>query len=216
MGISPEDQNKLFVPFERSWADSSDVKGTGLGLALAKRLVEAMCGTIGVQSGLGLGSAFWIELPLAEAPKDRLRRQQTFATALTPEVKESRTVLYVEDNVANLNLMEHILSYRPHVKLLSAMQGRLGLDLAFKHCPDLIFLDLHLPDLKGDLVLRQLRSDIRTRTTPTFIISADATPGQIRRLGELGATDYLTKPIDVEKFLRILDENLAAIPVAQP
>jgi CheY-like chemotaxis protein len=110
--------------------------------------------------------------------------------------------------VANVQLIEHVLSFRSQVKLLTAMQGRLGLDLAVENPPDLILLDLHLPDLRGDVVLRELRLDPRTRDIPTIMISADATPGEIRRLRDAGATDYLTKPLDVEKLLQILDEHL--------
>jgi hypothetical protein len=110
--------------------------------------------------------------------------------------------------VANVQLIEHVLSFRSQVKLLTAMQGRLGLELANKNRPDLILLDLHLPDIRGDVVLRELRTDPKTRDIPTIMLSADATPGEIQRLRAAGATDYLTKPLDVEKLLHILDEHL--------
>jgi hypothetical protein len=110
--------------------------------------------------------------------------------------------------VANVQLIEHVLSFRSQVKLLTAMQGRLGLELANENRPDLILLDLHLPDIRGDVVLRELQTDPRTRDIPTIMLSADATPGEIQRLRAAGATDYLTKPLDVEKLLHILDEHL--------
>jgi CheY-like chemotaxis protein len=207
-GIASEDKARLFAPFERLAAAQTDVEGTGLGLALSKHLISAMGGSIGLVSQVGKGSTFWIELPVAEAPVERVRRQEVL-TGLPPDpVQQPLKVLYVEDNVANVQLIEHVLSFRSQVKLLTAMQGRLGLDLAVENPPDLILLDLHLPDLRGDVVLRELRLDPRTRDIPTIMISADATPGEIRRLRDAGATDYLTKPLDVEKLLQILDEHL--------
>jgi CheY-like chemotaxis protein len=121
-----------------------------------------------------------------------------------------RTVLYVEDNLANLRLVERLVALRPSVRLLVAMQGGLGLELAREHRPDLMLLDLHLPDDHGTRILRQLRADPATRDMPVVVVSADATPGQIARAQQAGADHYLTKPIDVHRFLAILDEHLAA------
>jgi CheY-like chemotaxis protein len=126
-----------------------------------------------------------------------------------PDVRA--TVLYIEDNLANLRLLERILSLRPGVTLMSALQGRRGLELARVHQPDLIILDLHLPDVSGAEVLRQLREEPRTREVPVMILSADATPGQIKRLLDQGASAYLTKPLDVKHILVLLDERLAAL-----
>jgi signal transduction histidine kinase/ActR/RegA family two-component response regulator len=207
-GIAAEDQARLFAPFERLSASQTDVEGTGLGLALSKHLIQAMGGGIGLISQIGKGSTFWIELPGAEAPVERVRRQEVLTAQLPDPVQQSLKVLYIEDNVANVQLIEHVFSFRSQVKLLIAMQGRLGLELAVENRPDLILLDLHLPDLRGDVVLHELRTDSRTRDIPTIMISADATPGEIRRLRDAGATDYLTKPLDVEKLLHILDEHL--------
>jgi signal transduction histidine kinase/CheY-like chemotaxis protein len=207
-GIKAEDQARLFAPFERLAAAQTDVEGTGLGLALSKHLIQAMGGTIGLRSQVGKGSTFWIELPVAEAPVERVRRQEVLTGTLPDPVPQSLKVLYIEDNVANVQLIEHVLSFRSQVKLLTAMQGRLGLELANENRPDLILLDLHLPDIRGDVVLRELQTDPRTRDIPTIMLSADATPGEIQRLRAAGATDYLTKPLDVEKLLHILDEHL--------
>ena len=207
-GITVEDQARLFAPFERLAAAHTDVEGTGLGLALSKHLIQAMGGGIGLLSQVGKGSTFWIELPVAEAPVERVRRQEVLAVRSADPVPHSLKVLYIEDNVANVQLIEHVLSFRSQVKLLTAMQGRLGLEFAIENRPDLILLDLHLPDIRGDVVLRELQADSRTRGIPTIMISADATPGEIRRLRDAGATDYLTKPLDVEKLLHILDEHL--------
>jgi len=208
--MSGDDIGKLFVPFERLGAARTRIEGTGIGLVLSKQLVEAMGGQIGVWSTPGQGSTFWIELPLVPNPLQSAQEQpetSTLQTEITPE-GERKTVLYIEDNLANLQLIETLLEARPDVRLLSAMQGSTGLDLAFEHSPDLILLDLDLPDFNGDEVLRRLRADARTRSTPVVIISADATPGQIERLLAAGAKTYLTKPLNVKEFLSVLDESL--------
>jgi CheY-like chemotaxis protein len=125
----------------------------------------------------------------------------------------ARTILYIEDNLANWNLVETIFTGRPGIQLLPALQGRLGLELAREHTPDLILLDLHLPDLPGEAVLRELRADPRTRSIPVLVISADATRHQIERLRAAGAQNYLTKPLDVEEFLDAVDGLLAPRPL---
>lgn len=119
------------------------------------------------------------------------------------------TVLYIEDNLSNLRLIEQVLARRPHATLLSALQGQLGLDLAREHRPDLILLDLHLPDLSGEEVLRQLLEEPRTRDIPVVILSADVTPGQVERLLAAGAQAYLTKPLDVRKLLALVDQRVS-------
>jgi CheY-like chemotaxis protein len=118
------------------------------------------------------------------------------------------TILYIEDNLSNLMLVKRVLARRPDVRLIEAMEGRLGVDLAREHHPDLILLDLHLPDISGAEVLRLLREDPSTSATPVAVISADATPGQIERLKADGVLDYLTKPLDVRKLLALLDRVL--------
>jgi len=207
-GISPEGLQKIFKPFERLGADLNGVEGTGLGLALTKRLVEAMGGTVGVESVVGVGSRFFIDLALADNPAHSVERQLDATLAQSCESESRGTVLYIEDNLSNLQLMEQILEHCPGVKLLSAMQGQLGLELARVHMPDWILLDLHLPDLEGGEVLRLLRENPKTRHIPVTIVSADATPGQISRLLAAGANDYLTKPLDVRNLLRLLEQTI--------
>ena len=204
LGFSERDLETLFTPFDRLGAENSTVEGTGLGLALSKCLVEAMGGEIEVTSELGRGSTFLIHLPTADDPVT------TYVSPPTADVRKSDpsrevTLLYIEDNISNLKLVESILNHRPHVELLSAMQGRLGIDLAGEHAPDLILLDVNLPDIPGGEVLRRLKSDPRTSAIPVVMLSADATAGQIERNKAAGAEDYLTKPIDVARFLRIID-----------
>jgi PAS domain S-box-containing protein len=209
MGIAEDQQPKLFQPFERLGAVQTGIEGTGLGLALSKALAEAMGGTIGVRSAVGEGATFWLELCVTEAPLRTLERATAPAAAEMKGPSSACTVLYIEDNLSNVRLMEDIFAIRPELKLVTAVQGQLGLDLAREHRPNLIFLDLHLPDLPGHQVLRRLRSDPRTRAIPVIVISADTTTGQVKRLLEAGAQDYLTKPIDVKKLLTVLDEHLS-------
>jgi PAS domain S-box-containing protein len=209
-GIAPEDQLRLFAPFERLGADTTSVEGTGLGLALSKALIEAMGGTIGVESELGNGSTFFVEMAAAEGPIERQRR---ISGDLTPASESGATtahklVLYIEDNLPNLELIEQVFERWPGVRLISAIQGRLGIDLAQKHQPDLILLDVHLPDMTGNDVLRVLREDARTRRIPIIVISADATRGQIERLRAAGALAYLTKPLDLPQFIEVVGKVL--------
>jgi signal transduction histidine kinase/ActR/RegA family two-component response regulator len=208
-GISPEGLQKLFTPFERLSADRSDVSGTGLGLALSKRLMEAMGGTIGVESAVGLGSKFYIELDMLEDPSTWLENNpEVLELARQDSASYRGTVLYIEDNASNLRLIERIMAHCTDVRLITAMQGQMGLDLAQMHTPDWILLDLHLPDVPGEEVLNRLRENPRTKSIPVTVLSADATRGQITRLMSAGARDYLTKPVDVRQLLRLLDETL--------
>jgi PAS domain S-box-containing protein len=203
-GIASEKRRRLFVPFDRLGAETGAVEGTGLGLVISKRLTEAMGGTLDLASTVGLGTTVSVELPRA-APAPRPGR-----VAAGPSTAGSArgTILYIEDNRANLGLIEDILAYRPEVQLLWAVQGGAGLELARQHHPDLILLDVHLPDMPGDEVLRQVQSDPHLRATPVVVISADATPSQIERLRAAGAWDYLAKPLDVPRFFAVLDRFL--------
>ena len=207
-GIPAEKLARLFTPFERLGAEQSAIEGTGLGLALSQRLMDAMGGSIGVESAVGKGSTFWIELPLAKSPLERFPRDGAANGARQPSSEPaSRSILYIEDNLSNLALIEQMLAERPGTALLTSMQGKVGLDLARQHTPDLILLDLHLPDLPGWDVLSQLKADSTTRHIPVVVISADATKRQMNRLMSAGAAHYLTKPLDVNKFFQVLDET---------
>ena len=203
-GITPAMQARLFEPFDRLGAETSGVEGIGLGLALSQRLAELMGSTIEVVSQPGRGSTFTLEFPLTEAVG---KNGVTPALAL-PEVFGGKTVLYIEDNLSNLELVEQIFSLQPGLKLLSAMQGSLGLQLARDNHPDLVLLDLHLPDMSGREVLRALRSDPATAAIPVVVVSADASPKRVRTLKADGAAAYLTKPLDVEGFSQTLNATL--------
>jgi CheY-like chemotaxis protein len=208
-GIDEASIQKLFVPFERLDAGSSGVQGTGLGLALSRSLVEAMGGSIGVESARDSGSTFWVELARAEPAAVREPSPEERSLLSVRAYATERRLLYIEDTVANVRLIEDILNRRPSIQVLPAMLGQLGLELARDHRPELILLDLHLPDLEGSQVLAQLQADEDTRDIPVVIISADATKQQLEPLLAAGARDYLTKPIGVRQFLEVVDSFLA-------
>lgn len=207
-GIDEQSLEKMFEPFERLGAATSGIEGTGLGLAISRSLVEAMGGSVTVESELGVGTTLTLEL----LPGD--------AAAITAAASEGETpptvrpyprpvkLLYVEDTVANVRLIEGILEFRPSVQLIPAMLGQLGFELAQEHHPSLILLDLHLPDLPGEEVLRLLRADPRTCKTPVVILSADATRPREPLLAA-GAQAYLVKPIGIARILEVLDQFLA-------
>ena len=209
-GIAEEDLSKLFTPFERLDAANSDVEGTGLGLALSQRLLMAMDSTLLAESTFGEGSNFFFELPLAMAPEDVMGNLSNATdNAYTEHMLEKQhSILLIEDNSSNLRLIEMILTNRPNITLYSAIQGGVGLDIARQHEPDLILLDLHLPDMSGQQILNQLKRSAITRNIPVVVISADATPTRIQQLINQGAVAYLTKPLNVVDFLQILDKNL--------
>ena len=208
-GITADKLARLFTPFDRLGAEASAVEGTGLGLALSKSLVEAMGGTLKVRSEPEVGCTFSVELAVVAAPAER----EPIAPVSAPAVDErqpgeAQKILYIEDNLSNLTLVESILSRRPGTTVLSAMQGRVGVDLARDHRPALILLDRHLPDIPGEEVFRQLQADSRTRDIPVIVLSADAMPSRMRQFLDGGVRAYLTKPLDVPELLAAIDEAL--------
>ncbi|HEY0072428.1 MAG TPA: ATP-binding protein, partial [Chloroflexia bacterium] len=210
LGLNPDQVERLFMPFERLGAEQSAIEGTGLGLALSKRLVEAMQGSMEVTSSVGQGSTFSVVLASTEGRVQSLERVASELVGVPQLHTEERQVLYIEDNLSNLKLIERILERRTNIRLLSAMQGGLGLELAREQQPDLIMLDLHLPDMHGDEVLQRLKAAPETAGIPVVILSADATPRQVERLLAAGARAYLTKPLDVKQLIGVLEETLNA------
>jgi PAS domain S-box-containing protein len=211
-GIRPEKLELLFRPFERLGAEQTGIEGTGLGLALSRGLAEAMGGELGVESEVDRGSTFWLELSTTRPEMSETRRSGAHATTV-PELNEAvtGTILYIDDNASNVRLVERLLKKRrPGITLLNANCGNAGFETAVTRTPDLIFLDLHLPDAPGEDVLRRLWEDTRTRAIPVAVLSADATVGQSRRLLAAGAKAYLTKPLDVVMMLTLVDEGLAS------
>ena len=209
-GLSPEQVARLFAPFERLDATNDGIEGTGLGLTLCRGLIRSMGGAIGVESTRGQGATFWVELPpTAEVAPPPVTDAQPDGTRWTTDTLAPGLVLHVEDNSSNLRLIERLLVRRPGVRVMAAMQGRLGLELAREHQPALIVLDLNLPDTHGLDVLRRLAADARTAAIPVVVVTADATPGQTRRAQALGARAVLAKPLEVAPFLTIVDGLLA-------
>lgn len=217
-GIAAADQERIFEPFERLGAGLTETEGSGVGLTLSKALVEAMGGKLGLESTLGEGTTVWVELP---AMDEASVMQQAGVNGSSSEViataKALRpsTVLYIEDNIANLRLMEVALERAPQVELLTATQGKLGLDLALAHQPDLIMLDMQLADIAGQDVLIRLKSNPETQHIPVIVISADATRGKIKRTLAAGASDYLTKPFNIKHLLSTLKHTLEEHPPSQ-
>ncbi len=206
-GIPSEKRSRLFSPFERLGAEAGLREGTGLGLALSKRLVEAMGGAIG-ESAPPSGSCFWIEFPQTKDVRREDGTERNLTAPLAGLNGKNKTLLYIEDNISNLTLIEHLLSEYPPIKLISAMQGSLGLELASRHQPDLILLDVHLPDLSGAEVLSRLKANPCTSAIPVVVLSADATKSQIDRLLAAGANEYLTKPLEVDRFSKVVGARL--------
>ena len=211
-GIAADQLQRLFKPFERLDADPK-VEGTGLGLALSKSLLEMMDGSLEVHSTMGSGSRFILELPCVRLPDAPLATPLA-TPALKPPTLPTPSpyrgkILCIEDNLQSLALIETLLQRRPGIQLLSSMQGQLGLDLARQHSPQMILLDVNLPDLQGLEVLQRLRASGSTASTPILMITADASELTQRSLLEAGATAILTKPIHIPAFFAHLDACLA-------
>jgi len=206
-GISPERQAQLFQAFNRLGAECTEVEGTGIGLVITRRLVERMGGSIGVEGTPGVGSTFWVELPRAEAaPSPAVDEAVSHVAGPTAE----SVVLYVEDNPANLRLVEQLLARRPGIRLLAAHTPSLGLDLAAACRPDLVLLDINLPGMDGHEVLRRLRALPDAGQVPVIAVTANAMPRDVERSLAAGFSDYLTKPLDISRFFEAMDRLLAS------
>jgi len=207
IGIPQDDTDRLFAPFDRLGFESSGIEGTGLGLSLCRSLVEAMDGSIAAARNTGRGSTFTVTLKKAEAPYPLEPRPDT--SVLDPVASATTgTILCIEDNLANFKVIQHVLAHRQGIVLIPAMQGEIGLQLARDHRPDLILLDLHLPDIPGEEVLQRLLQNPLTAGIPVVIASADATPRRVEHLLQSGARGYLTKPLDIAKLLQTVDSLL--------
>jgi signal transduction histidine kinase/CheY-like chemotaxis protein len=209
-GLRPEQIDKLFQPFNRLGQENGAQEGTGIGLVLTRRLVELMKGTIGVSSSPGVGSVFWVELQAAAPAAAGTGRAAAIEPARPGAVStRQRLLLYIEDNPANLALVEEIVRFRPDLRLLAAPDGPLGLALARRHLPDIVLLDLNLGGMSGLEVLRELRRDRRTAGIPAIALTASAMPGDIERGLAAGFSRYLTKPLDIDRFNDAIDSTLA-------
>ncbi|OZA51090.1 MAG: hybrid sensor histidine kinase/response regulator [Hydrogenophilales bacterium 17-61-76] len=208
-GLPPDKLEQLFQPFNRLGQETGNEEGTGIGLVVTKQLVELMGGSIGVESTVGVGSEFWIELIRDVMPQIAADRGMT--TGLAPQAQEKaplRTLLYVEDHPANLMLVEQIIEDVPHVRMLSACDATLGIALARAHLPHVILMDINLPGISGIQALRILRDDPATAHIPVLAISANAMPRDIEKGLAAGFFRYLTKPIKVNEFMSALESAL--------
>ena len=206
-GLTPDNLAQLFQPFNRLGQEANDEEGTGIGLVVCRRLTELMGGAIGVESTVGKGSVFWVELNLTAEEQSGAGAAKPMAAAQA-HVKgdaQLRTLLYVEDNPANLMLVEDLIARRTDIHLLSARDGDSGIEIARTRLPDVILMDINLPGISGIKALRILAADPATAHIPVVAVSANAIPRDIGKGLEAGFFRYLTKPIKINEFMDTLD-----------
>jgi PAS domain S-box-containing protein len=209
-GLPPEKLAQLFQPFNRLGQEASGVAGTGIGLVMSKRLANLMGGVLGVESTVGVGSTFWCELSLAEAPQIPIRNGDTEVLVLPEALAGAarRTLLYIEDNPANMQLVEELIAEGPGMRLVTAVDGTRGIEIARATQPHVILMDINLPGINGFKALKILRADTATAHIPVIALSANAMPRDIERGLEAGFFRYLTKPIKINEFTDTLNAAL--------
>jgi CheY-like chemotaxis protein len=221
LGLAPDKLALLFQPFNRLGQEGGVEEGTGIGLVVSKRLVELMDGDIGADSRVGVGSEFWVELPASQAPEAAVQAalQAGPVPAEAGSAQPQTTVLCVEDNPANLLLVARVLARRPDIRLISANNGRTGVELARSAQPDVVLMDINLPGISGLTALRLLQGDATTAHIPVLALSANAMPRDIEKGLAAGFFRYLTKPIRLDEFMQALDAALDcrshALPAAE-
>jgi signal transduction histidine kinase/CheY-like chemotaxis protein len=215
-GISIANLERIFVPFERLGAEQSAIEGTGIGLPLARAFAEAMGGHLNASSGDGAGSTFTITLPRVPDMVDTREHEHAAAVSLAAPASPAEAVgtglrvLYIEDNSANIEVVSRFVKSKPNIRLQAVMSGRIGLEIATREVPDLILLDLHLPDLPGHEVLTHLKSEPATAAIPIAVLSAEAAPTVVRQMRSNGIVAYLTKPLDLSELGHLLDSMATA------
>ena len=210
LGLSEEKLGIIFAPFERAGAERSNIEGTGIGLVITKNLIEKMGGKIGVESKPGVGSSFWVDINLSEQdrsiPDENLKDVES--NLMSPHPSSDKTVLYIEDNPANLRLIEKTIRSQTPYHFIYAQDATTGIELAESQNPDLILMDINLPDIDGHEAFRRLKNNLKTSQTPVIAVSANAMPQDIEKGSATGFNDYLSKPIDIESFLHCLRKHL--------
>lgn len=219
LGIAKIKQQDLFKSFERLGRETGDIEGTGIGLVVTKRMIDLLGGEIGYHSEEGKGSTFWIDVPLSreQAPVKKVPRATKKTTRKTkPKSKDdiAHIILYIEDNRANIQLMERIIGQLDNTQLVTAYSAELGLELAASKPPDLILMDINLPGMSGIEALKQLRGTTETKHIPVFAITAAAMPDEMEAGKKAGFNDYVTKPINVGTCIRIIEEILYSIEIS--
>jgi CheY-like chemotaxis protein len=215
-GMTRDQLDRLYEPFDRLGIDQTSIEGTGIGLAISRRLVELMGGSIDVSSEPGVGSEFRVHLPLAAAVESPMTRTQITSTMPPPinlfeDTRRVGTILYIEDNPLNRLLIEQYLHLRPGLTLIQAEDGMSGVVLARSLQPDLTIVDINLPDIDGFEVLQRLRDDPVTRPLRCVALSANAMPQDIGRALQAGFAEYWTKPIAIDDFLSKVDACMARV-----
>jgi CheY-like chemotaxis protein/anti-sigma regulatory factor (Ser/Thr protein kinase) len=206
LGISENDFDTLFEPFNRLGRESLNIEGTGVGLTITKALVEYMGGSIGIESKEGKGSKFFVTFNKAKAPVSEVTETKELPDEKHLEpMRERKTLLYVEDDNANLTLVKNILRRRPNIKLLTALDAESGIELVLEQHPDLILMDINLPQMDGYEALKKLKSNDATKRIPAIAISADAMSHSIKKGKTAGFLEYITKPLNVNNFLDVID-----------
>lgn len=207
LGIPKDKINNLFEPFNRLGRELSNIEGTGIGLTITKKLIELMGGDIYVKSILGVGTTIIIKIPASQPPvKEYDTDEKDFG--MKKYYKENKTILYIEDNLSNTKLVNKILAVRPNVKLISTSQGRIGIELAISHKPDLILTDINLPDIDGYEVFKRLKEHPELKDTPVIAVSADIMEDNKKKIEKRGFSGFLEKPLNVKKFLSLIDKYL--------
>jgi len=206
-GISEQSQDKLFKPFERFDVDAEKIEGTGIGLTITKQLVELMNGTIGFESTAGEGSFFYVDVPVSvKAPSIQVEEK---IESTHPSLSNSKKIiLYIEDIPANVELVRQVLKTKESITLLSAPTARIGIELAQSEAPDLILMDIHMPGMDGLTAFKELQKIKETKDIPVIALTADAMNGDIKKAMDMGFKNYITKPIEVVKFLKKIEEIL--------
>lgn len=209
VGISSEDIPRLFTPFERFKAENSSISGTGIGLTIAHKLAKAMEGSLDTTSILGKGSTFSLSLPVAFDPQEGNTSEKPSYNPVENIKMTKKKILYIEDIKANIELVKQILKARPHCLFRHAVNGTSGIELALNDVPDLILMDINMPGIDGLTAFKNLSEHPKTKLIPVIAISADAMESDIKHAMDLGFHSYITKPIDVNNFLKIIDDTLA-------
>jgi CheY-like chemotaxis protein/two-component sensor histidine kinase len=209
-GIPQDKMDKVFTPFERCHSEAKHIEGTGVGLTISKQLVELMSGVIGFESVEDKGSYFYIDLPISGAIDIQAEIQSPIKkiSTMKPEFTKPKKILYIEDVLVNIELIKHILSLRDNVIFLSSTRALPGIEMAKSELPDLILMDLHLPDIDGISAFKKLQLIKEVKNIPVIALTANAMDGEANKAIDLGFRDYITKPINIDSFLKIIDKVL--------